>query len=75
MGDACLGRFSRNVRNENGSALVEFCETNGLFIANSAFKHPARHQTTWVSTRAAQDGRVIRIFNQIDYIICKQTLT
>ena len=72
VGDACLGRFSRNVRNENGSALVEFCETNGLFIANSAFKHPARHQTTWVSTRATQDGGVIRIFNQIDYIICKQ---
>ena len=72
IGDKCLGRYSRNVRNENGNALIEFCEENDLFIANSAFKHSARHQTTWASTRTTQDGRVIRIFNQIDFIICQQ---
>ena len=72
IGDKCLGRYSRNIRNGNGNALIEFCETNDLFIANNAFRHPARHQTTWASTRTMQDGRVIRIFNQIDFIICKQ---
>lgn len=27
IGDKCLGRYSRNIRNGNGNALIEFCET------------------------------------------------
>ena len=70
-GDTCLGRYSRGRRNENGSALIDFCESNKLFIANSAFQHPARHQTTWVGQRRSQD-KIIMIYNQIDFIICKK---
>ena len=69
-GETCLGRYSRGQRNENGTSLVDFCESNNLFIANSAFNHSARHQTTWIGQRRL-DERIIPIFNQIDFIICK----
>ena len=45
--DICVGNFSKGKRNKNGEALVSFCEANGIFIMNSNFQHPSRHQTTW----------------------------
>ena len=62
--EACVGSWSRGRRNDNGTRLVSFCETNKLFIANTAFRHPARHITTWEGARSD-----IKIFNQIDYVI------
>ena len=69
--DECLGQYSRGVRNQNGQALVDFCNRHRLFITNSAFKHPARHQTTWSQTRT-KNNETITIYNMIDFIICPQ---
>ena len=49
MGDHSVGR-----RNANGVRLVNFCTTNNLFAANSAFKHSSRHITTrtgWIKDK------------------------
>ena len=70
-GEKCLGSHSRGRRNENGEVLIDFCEFNKLFVANSAFNHSARHQTTWVGQRTI-NGRVSTIYNQIDFIICRR---
>ena len=71
IGDICLGNFSKGERNENGEALVNFCEDNGLFIVNSKFQHSARHITTWEG-QCKVEGKVRPIYNQIDFVICKQ---
>ena len=39
----CLGNHSRGRRNNPGQMLINFCDVNSLFIANSAFDHSARH--------------------------------
>ena len=68
----CIGNYSKGKRNHNGEKLLEFCEERGLFISNSAFNHPSRH-TTWTGhTRGKENESTIRIFNQIDYIICEK---
>ncbi|RUS73679.1 hypothetical protein EGW08_018561 [Elysia chlorotica] len=43
----CLAKFSKSKRNNNGQTLLELCEEKKLFVSNSAFNHPSRHQTTW----------------------------
>ena len=70
-GETCLGRYSRGRRNENGTALIDFCESNKLFVANSAFHHSARHQTTWIGQQRMNE-KILLIYNQIDFIICKR---
>ena len=50
--------------------MLELCESENLFITNSAFPHPSRH-TTWVGQRRdPHTKKIIPIYNQIDYIIC-----
>ena len=71
IGDICLGNFSKGKRNENGEALVNFCEANGLYIVNSRFQHSSRHQTTWEG-QCKIEGTIRPIYNQIDFVICKQ---
>ena len=39
--ETCMGAHTRGVRNDNGQSLINFCEMNKLFIANSAFENPA----------------------------------
>ena len=67
--EACLGRYSRGKRNNSGQTLIDFCNIHDLFISNSAFRHPARHITTWEFPREV-NNKGIHIYNQIDYIIC-----
>ena len=69
--DISLGHFSKGKRNENGEALVNFCEANGLYLINTKFQHPSRHQTTWQGQCKIKD-KVVPIYNQIDFIICKR---
>ena len=71
--EPCLGSFSRGLRNHSGQTLIDFCNIHEMFITNSSFQHPARHITTWESTRTLRNNTVLHIFNQIDYIICQQT--
>jgi hypothetical protein len=68
-----MGKFSRGITNNSGTNLIEFCEAHNLFMANTAFQHNARHITTWESRRTV-NGKEIRIFNQIDYVICNQNI-
>ena len=71
--EQCLGRYSRGRRNNSGETLVQFCDANGLFICNSAFRHPARHITTWSQHKKdSKSDKMISVFNQIDYIVCNR---
>ena len=56
-----VGEHGLGQRNERGERLVQFCQRNTLFIANTWFQQPARKKYTWKSP-----GDVTR--NQIDYI-------
>ena len=41
--EKCCGQYSRGIRNENGSRLINFCQFHDLIITNTLFQHPARH--------------------------------
>ena len=56
------------MQNEAGQRLVEFCQQNALFIANSLFQQHKRR----LYTRTSPDGQYL---NQIDYILCSQKWT
>ncbi|GFS08742.1 craniofacial development protein 2-like [Elysia marginata] len=72
-GKNSIGSYPKGYRNENGDKLIEFCEQNKLFISNTAFKKAARHRATWIGCRKDKDNNTtIHIYNQIDFIICKQ---
>ena len=53
------GKFG--LQNEAGQRLIEFCQGNALFIANTLFQQHKRRLYTWTSS----DGQHR---NQIDYI-------
>ncbi|XP_061463080.1 craniofacial development protein 2-like isoform X1 [Rhineura floridana] len=57
-----VGRWGLGYRNEAGERLVQFCEANNLFIANTCFQQPKRRLYTWTSPNG-------QYRNQIDYII------
>jgi hypothetical protein len=57
-----VGRYGLENRNEAGERLLEFCEENALFLANTYFEQPERRLYTWTSP----DGQYR---NQIDYIL------
>ena len=59
------GKFGLGVWNEAGQRLMEFCQENALFLANSLFKQHKRRLCTWTS----QDGQYQ---NQIHYIRCSR---
>ena len=46
---AVMGNFDLGVRNEVGQMLTEFCQENGLVIANTFFQHQKRRLYTWTS--------------------------
>ena len=57
------GKFGLGVRNEAGQRLIEFCQENGLVIANTLLQQHKRRLYTWTSP----DGQH---WNQIDSILC-----
>ena len=63
---AGTGKFVLRVQNEVGQRLIEFCQENGLVIANTLFQQHKRRLYKWTSP----DGRHQ---NQIDYILCSQS--
>lgn len=69
--DDVVGKYGLGVRNLKGDALVEFCNEQQLFVANTFFKLPPRRLYTWKSP-ADRTGNIVR--NQIDFIIIKKEL-
>jgi len=59
------GRYGLGTANERGERLLDFCHDQGLYIANTAFKHHDRRRYTWQTP-----GGGYR--NQIDYILVKK---
>ena len=59
------GRFGLGIWNEAGQRLMEFCQQNTLFRANTLFQQHKRRLYTWTSP----DGQHQ---NQTDYILCSQ---
>ena len=67
-----MGRHTRGRRNINGTALAHFLDAHGLFACNTSFTHPARHQTTWQGVRRdTVTDQLVKIYNVIDYIVCR----
>ena len=72
-GEECCGIYSKGERNRSGQHLIDLCNIQNLFIANSAFPHAARHITTWENQRTNKNKtKLITTYNQIDYIILPQ---
>jgi sorting nexin-29 len=68
-GEVFLGSFAhRTERNPNGLQLAEFASYNHLYLANTRFKHPAKHNTTWFSAKDCSH-------RQIDYFVLPQNKT
>ena len=59
------GKFGLGVRNEAVQRLIEFCQKNALFIANTFFPKHKRRLYTWTSP----DGQHQ---NHTDHILCRQ---
>ena len=71
---SCCGAHSRGRRNYSGQVLTDFASDNHLFACNTAFQHRAAHITTWTGWRHNPDGgSAIPIYNQIDYIFCRNS--
>ncbi|XP_057310033.1 uncharacterized protein LOC130648030 [Hydractinia symbiolongicarpus] len=71
--EECTGIYGKGKRNDNGQLLIDFCNISKLFLANTAFNHPAKHITTWANQRQnANKDKVITIYSQIDFIIVLQ---
>ena len=70
-----IGRYSIGERNRSGELMVNFCDRNELFMANTAFQHPAKHISTWSQQRVNKENNTVkRIFNQIDFILVKKNM-
>ena len=59
------GKFALGIQNEARQGLIEFCQENGLVIANTLFQQRKRRLYTWTSPEDQHR-------NQIDYILCSQ---
>ena len=73
--EECCGKYSKGERNDSGQQFIDFCNSQKLFITNSAFPHPARHVTTWENIRIIEKNghkKLLRIYKQIDYIMVPQ---
>ena len=46
------GKFDLGMRNQAGQRLIEFCQENALFIANTLFQQHKRRLYTWTSPDA-----------------------
>ena len=59
------GKFGLEVQNEAWQRIIEFCQENALFIANTISQQHKRRLYTWTSADCQHQ-------NQIDYILCSQ---
>jgi len=59
VGSHGLGR-----KNRRGQMLINFCETNGLIVANTWFRKPKRRMYTWKAQGNPSQ-------HQLDYMLVK----
>ena len=65
--ESCIGQWSRDRRNQNGTNLAELCEKNAKIFTNRCFQHHAKHITTWSQRRInPATKQIVSIYNQID---------
>ena len=57
-------------RNYNGGCLLDFVCSNDLLVTNTCFQHPSRHRTTHTARVTYKGG--MKVYSQIDYILCKR---
>jgi exonuclease III len=69
-----IGRHGVGRRNENGERLLKFLVSNGLFAANTAFRHSSRHTTTRTGWLRDETKKSFPYFSQIDYVLCRSAL-
>ena len=60
------GKFGLGVQNEAGQRLIEFCQKNGLVIANTLFQQHKRELYTWTSPKVNTKIRLIIFFEAKD---------
>ena len=56
------GKSGLGVQNEAGQRLIEFCQENTLFIANTLFQQHKRRLYTWTSPMVSTKIRLIIFF-------------
>ena len=44
----CVGPFTVDEVNENGTKLMDFCMINNLVISNAFIQHKLTHKTSWM---------------------------
>lgn len=67
--ETVLGSFTKDLRNDNGQALVEFAHQHDFVLTNTFFQHPQRHVTTWQGVHPKTKAPY---FTQIDFILCQR---
>ncbi|CAF2129927.1 unnamed protein product [Rotaria magnacalcarata] len=61
----CVGPFTVDVENENGTRLKNLCEINNIIVLNTFFQHKLLHQTSWM-----HPGN--KIWHMIDYTLANK---
>lgn len=59
-------QYNENVRNENGTLMIDFCAQNELRINNTFFPHKPQQKVTWSNSRGQE--------STIDYIVSNNAI-
>ena len=70
--EAFMGNFGKGTRNRSGGYLAQFLKEQGMYAANTHFRHSMRHRTTWHGRIANSTRQMLDIRNQIDYVMVSQ---
>ncbi|CAF4074483.1 unnamed protein product [Adineta steineri] len=58
----CVGPFTVDSVNENGTKLTDFCMINNIIIANTFFEHKPVHQMSWMHPSS-------KVWHMLDYTL------
>ncbi len=58
----CIGPFTVDALNENGTRLIDFCTINNIIVANTFFQHKLIHQTLWMHPGS-------KVWHMLDYTL------